>query len=305
MFKRVRSDHIKGRILLGSVVIVCFVFAFWSGHASLTTIPSEEPKNFIVTEPSIDDPSLKIRLRPVPTSKPVDPDTPWIETISWNPRLFLYHNFLTSEECAEIVKLGEESVTRSEVVSKEGSGRVDTYRTSNGVFFTDEWMRGSPLLRDIERRIAEWTHLPVENGEAYYLLRYNEGEYYKPHTDFFGNDEIGQRYIGDWGNRYATVITYLHTPSEGGETEFPQISRTIPAKAGDAILFYDLNPDNEGDPYSEHASLPVTKGTKWAMTKWIREKPFYRWDSQHTVEEKLYYSKEDSDRRLQHYNLII
>jgi len=44
----------------------------------------------------------------------------------------------------------------------------------------------SPVLRDLERRIAEFTHLPVENGESFYLLRYNVGEKYVPHMDYFG-----------------------------------------------------------------------------------------------------------------------
>jgi hypothetical protein len=47
-------------------------------------------------------------------------------------------------------------------------------------------MTKSAILRDLERRIAEWTHLPVENGESFYLLRYNVGEKYVPHYDFFG-----------------------------------------------------------------------------------------------------------------------
>jgi len=137
-------------------------------------------------------------------------------------------------------------------------------------------MQRSPLLREIERRLAEWTHLPIENGEAYYLLRYQLGQYYKPHTDYFSHDPIGDRYMGTYGNRYATILTYLQTPEEGGSTDFPQAGITVPVKAGDAVLFWDLDPSNEGDPTSQHASLPVTKGEKWAMTKWIRESAFYR-----------------------------
>jgi len=33
-------------------------------------------------------------------------------------------------------------------------------------------------------------------------------------------------------------------------------------------------PDGNVDPKSLHGGNPVIKGTKWAMTKWIREKPF-------------------------------
>lgn len=44
----------------------------------------------------------------------------------------------------------------------------------------------SPLLRDVERRIAEWSHIPVEHGENLYLLKYDVGQKYIPHHDFFG-----------------------------------------------------------------------------------------------------------------------
>ena len=34
-----------------------------------------------------------------------DPKRPWMELISWKPRAYLYHNFLTEEECDHIIKV--------------------------------------------------------------------------------------------------------------------------------------------------------------------------------------------------------
>jgi len=96
----------------------------------------------------------------------------------------------------------------------------------------------SALLRDVERRIAEFSHLPVENGESFYLLRYKVGEKYVPHMDYFGGAVVPgvvsllprSRFIvenvlgkngGGSGNRYVTVLTYLGAPDDGGETVFP------------------------------------------------------------------------------------
>lgn len=42
------------------------------------------------------------------------------------------------------------------------------------------------------------------------------------------------------------------------------------AFAGDALLFYSLNPDASMDPYSLHGGCPVIKGAKWSATKWMR-----------------------------------
>lgn len=55
-------------------------------------------------------------------------------------------------------------------------------------------------MQDIERRIADWTHLPKENGEHFYLIRYEVGQEYKPHQDYFhggleGESGTNSRYL--------------------------------------------------------------------------------------------------------------
>lgn len=67
----------------------------------------------------------------------------------------------------------------------------------------------------------------MDHGEVFYLLRYEEGQQYKPHWDYFANDETGMSHIGQSGNRIATVLFYLGTPEEGGETIFPNAEGTI------------------------------------------------------------------------------
>jgi len=117
--------------------------------------------------------------------------------------------------------------------------------------------------------------LPEENGETFYLLRYEVGQEYRPHTDYFSTDENGKAFIGSAGNRIATVIVYLTTPDEGGETIFPHVDIRVPAVKGNAILFWDSLPDGTVDPMSMHGGLPVIKGIKWCMTRWIRPKSFW------------------------------
>ena len=41
----------------------------------------------------------------------------WIEAVSWRPRAFVYHNFLTDEECEHIIKMAEPSIKISTVVN--------------------------------------------------------------------------------------------------------------------------------------------------------------------------------------------
>jgi len=235
---------------------------------------------------------------PTRTTPPQDPNEPWIETICWSPRVFLYHNFLTSEECEEIIKIGEGDVSRSLVVGDKGGSVESRARTSSGVFFVDKYMRSSPLLRDVERRISEWTYLPVENGEAFYLLRYEVGQEYKPHTDWFSRGPDGGPFKQPEGNRYATVLTYLRTPDEGGDTIFPNANVRVPAKQGNAVFFYNLDSSNHPDGMALHGGEPVLGGMKWAMTKWIRENKFWRYEDHLSQEEKQQLKEEDSKFRI-------
>jgi len=275
------------RIVFWLFIIFALSVAFLSGVFT-SSVSLEPPSQLSLINHKL---IYSVALRR--TTPPQDPTEPWIETLSWSPRVFLYHNFLTPEECDEIISLGEKEVSRSLVVGGVGKSVESTARTSSGLFFVDTFMKQSPLLRDVERRIAEWTHLPVENGEAFYLLRYEKGQEYKPHTDFFSKTADGKNHYSNEGNRYATVLTYLHTPDAGGATIFPNANLRVPAKQGNAVLFWDLDPLNQGDYASLHGGEPVETGTKWAMTKWIRESKYWRFEDNLSDEEKLRISEED------------
>lgn len=58
----------------------------------------------------------------------------------------------------------------AQVVDTEtGEFKIDKVRTSSGYFLK----RGqTPIVKRIEHRLAEWTRLPVENGEPIHVLRY-------------------------------------------------------------------------------------------------------------------------------------
>jgi prolyl 4-hydroxylase len=66
-------------------------------------------------------------------------------------------------------------------------------------------------------------------------------------------------------------------PLQGAKfSECAQLSgMCVHPKKGDALLFYDLLPDQKTvDPYSLHVACPVIRGEKWSMPKWIHNKPF-------------------------------
>ncbi|AES95207.1 putative procollagen-proline dioxygenase [Medicago truncatula] len=207
----------------------------------------------------------------------------WVEVVSWEPRAFVYHNFLTKEECEYLIDIAKPSMHKSTVVDSEtGKSKDSRVRTSSGTFLA----RGrDKIVRNIEKKIADFTFIPVEHGEGLQVLHYEVGQKYEPHYDYF-LDEFNTK---NGGQRIATVLMYLTDVEEGGETVFPAAKGnfsnvpwynelsdcgkkglSIKPKRGDALLFWSMKPDATLDASSLHGGCPVIKGNKWSSTKWIR-----------------------------------
>ncbi|EFN51228.1 hypothetical protein CHLNCDRAFT_141231 [Chlorella variabilis] len=205
-----------------------------------------------------------------------DPKRPWMQVLDAEARIFI--NFLTEEECDHIVALAKPHLERSGVVdTATGGSEISDIRTSKGMFLE----RGhDDTVAAIEERIARWTLLPVGNGEGLQVLNYHPGEKY---DDYFFDKVNGE---SNGGNRYATVLMYLNTVEEGGETVFPNIPapggdngptftecarRHLAAKPtkGSAVLFHSIKPSGDLERRSLHTACPVVKGEKWSAPKWI------------------------------------
>jgi prolyl 4-hydroxylase len=187
------------------------------------------------------------------------------------PRIVVLGSVLSGEECAELIAIARERVARSSVVNTHtGADQVHEARTSEGVYFD----RGATALcRCIETRLAVVLDWPVENGEGLQVLRYGVGAEYKPHYDYFDPQQPGMRSILQrGGQRVASVVMYLNTPSSGGATTFPDAKFEVGAIQGNAVFFsYDRpHPMTR----SLHGGAPVTSGEKWVATKWLRERPY-------------------------------
>ena len=188
-----------------------------------------------------------------------------------NPRVLVLGGLLSHDECDEIVELARERLARSETIQLDtGSSEVNEARTSDGMFFG----RGEhPVCERIEARIAELTHWPLVNGEGLQVLRYRPGAEYKPHYDYFDPAQPGTpKILKRGGQRVATLVMYLNTPTRGGATTFPDVKLEVAPIKGNAVFFsYDRpHPMTR----SLHGGAPVVEGEKWVATKWLREGRF-------------------------------
>ena len=187
------------------------------------------------------------------------------------PRVVLFGNLLSDEECSALVEAARPRLSRSLTVAiKTGGEERNDDRTSRGMFFT----RGeNTLVQRIEARIARLLNWPLENGEGLQVLQYRPGAEYKPHYDYFDPAEPGTASILQrGGQRVATLIIYLSAPEQGGATVFPDVGLEVAPQRGNAVFFSYDRPD--ASTLSLHGGAPALAGEKWIATKWLRERPF-------------------------------
>jgi len=136
----------------------------------------------IVSDPEWQAYNLQILSQPEPRK-----DT---ENILKGPWVITLDDFLTSEECETLIRLGadkgyERSEDLSDQMNLDGTfdGYVSEFRTS-----TNAWCDGPcmehPLTQAVHDRIERLIDIPIPNYEDLQLLRYEEGQKYGIHHDF-------------------------------------------------------------------------------------------------------------------------
>ncbi len=89
------------------------------------------------------------------------------------PRVVVFADLISADECAELIALARTRLARSETVeTATGSNAVNPARTSDGMFFQPAEF---PVCGRIEQRIAALLDWPLENGEGLQVLRYGPG----------------------------------------------------------------------------------------------------------------------------------
>jgi prolyl 4-hydroxylase len=205
-----------------------------------------------------------------PSLRAVDRDVRVVMALK-SPRVVVFADLLSADECGELIELARARLTRSETVeTATGGSAVNEARTSDGMFFTPGEF---PVCARLEQRIAALVGWPVENGEGLQVLRYGPGAQYRPHYDYFDPAEPGTPTIlKRGGQRVASIVCYLNTPEGGGATVFPDVGLEVAPVQGNAVFFsYDRpHPSTR----TLHGGAEVSAGEKWVATKWLRERRF-------------------------------
>lgn len=173
-----------------------------------------------------------------------------------------FPGFLSAQECRYLIDSAEAAFRPSMVIdNRTGQFTPDPIRRSDVAPFplADE----RPVIHAINRRIAHASGTGIAQGEPLQILRYAVGQEYRQHHDAIPNAD---------NQRILTFLIYLNEDFEGGETAFPKVGLQFRGKSGDALMFSNVV-DGQPDPLAIHIGMPVTGGTKFLASRWLREAP--------------------------------
>ena len=195
---------------------------------------------------------------------PLTPPPPG-ERISEAPDVVRHERLFSAAECAYVLEVAQPGYAPSTVYDSQRRLVRDPIRSSDGA--TLHWLIEDPAIHALNRRIAaasasDAAPCNADQGEAAQVLRYQPGQQYRPHFDFVRAAP---------NQRVLTALVWLNHDYKGGETTFPRAGLKLKPRKGDAVVFRNALPSGQVDPLTEHAGLPVSRGTKFLYSRWIRE----------------------------------
>jgi hypothetical protein len=193
-------------------------------------------------------------------------------SLSETPRIRVIDGFATAQECDWLVALARRGLAPALVFDpKTGEGRREQARTNSAVELNLVDLDLVVLL--IRARISAATNIPVPAFEPTQVLHYAVGQQFATHYDFLDADEEGYAdELARRGQRIATFLIYLNEGFEGGETAFISAKLKYRGGKGDAVFFANVDRSGAPDRLTLHAGLPPTRGEKWILSQWIRDR---------------------------------
>lgn len=182
--------------------------------------------------------------------------------------MVILRDFLDAGHCADLTALIEAQRRPSTIADPNGDAY---FRTSE----TCDLDYAEPAVAALDARLAELSGIDPVYGEPLQGQRYEAGQEFKPHTDYFDPD--GQdfvRFCSVAGQRTWTFMIYLNDVAEGGATRFKAIGKTIQPERGKLLAWNNRRPDGSLNPATLHHAMKVRQGLKYVITRWYRERPW-------------------------------
>ena len=182
--------------------------------------------------------------------------------------LFQRKDFLPPELCAQLIELIEANRRPSTLADHNGD---NYFRTSE----TCDLSADEPAVQQLEAMFLELNGIDPAHGEPVQGQRYDIGQEFKAHVDWFNPDgQDWEKYCNVSGQRTWTFMIYLNDVEAGGATRFKTAKRSFQPEAGKLLCWNNRKPDGTGNVNTLHHGMKVRKGMKYVITKWYRERPW-------------------------------
>ena len=182
--------------------------------------------------------------------------------------LFQLKNFVSPSLCETLIELIEKD-RRPSTLADAGDDRY--FRTSETCDLEPE----EPAVREMEALFSALNGIDLTHGEPLQGQRYDVGQEFKPHCDYFNRDgQDWDKYCSVAGQRTWTFMVYLNDVDAGGATRFKAIKKNFQPEAGKLVCWNNMRPDGTENPNTIHHGMKVRRGVKYVITKWYREKPW-------------------------------
>ncbi|MEA3015483.1 MAG: prolyl 4-hydroxylase [Sphingomonadales bacterium] len=181
--------------------------------------------------------------------------------------LFVARNFLRPDECRALIELIESNRVPSGLLPDE---YMPGFRTSD----SSDFDRAHPLVASVDGKINALLGIQPEHGETSQGQRYDVGQEFKAHHDFFNaQGSYYREQTASGGQRTWTAMVFLNDVEGGGQTFFPEVNLRITPRAGNLLAWNNMDRRGAPNRYTLHQGCPVTAGLKYVITKWYRERP--------------------------------
>lgn len=180
--------------------------------------------------------------------------------------IFQMRGFADEGLCKALIELIEVDRRPSTIAD---ANEDDYFRTSE----TCDLPFDVPAVRQLEAMLTELSGIDPAHGEPLQGQRYDVGQEFKPHTDYFSPDgEDYERYCSIAGQRSWTFMIYLNDVPSGGGTRFKALKKIFQPEAGKLLCWNNRRPDGSVNPSTLHHGMKVRRGLKYVITKWYRER---------------------------------
>lgn len=178
--------------------------------------------------------------------------------------IFMQAGFMSDAECAQFCEM-------IEAVAQPSPAYLDSEGKTNRTSYSGDFDPHEPFVLKIQRRIDDLFGIKGEYGETIQGQRYQVGQEFPAHFDWF---RVDHHYWPDQkargGQRSWTTMVFLNDVEEGGTTDFPALGVSIPPTKGTLLAWNNATPEGYVNEWTLHAGTPVTRGTKYIVTRWYR-----------------------------------